>query len=317
MKLAISACLNGENCTFSASNNNDDFVKKALSKYFEFYNFCPELPILGAPRETLRLINIEGNIRAISNKTSRDFTDQLQDESFKIIEDIKSDPLIYGIILKSKSPTCGMERVKVYTPDGMPDFKTDVGILAKELQKSFPLLPIEENNRLIDPWLRENFMMQVFAYADYEQFKTSTPSMAKLVEFHTTYKYLIMSKSVVAYKSLGNIVANRDKKKLQEVLDSYEIEFKTILKTKSSIKKTINVLQHCYGYLKDDISQDEKDSFFENIESFKDLVVPLIVPIMLLNMFAKKHKCEYLLKQKFLSPYPKDLALRSNLLASK
>ncbi|QOG11329.1 YbgA family protein [Arcobacter sp. FWKO B] len=313
MKLAISACLNGENCTFSASNNNDEFIRKYLNKHFEFFHFCPEVNILGAPRETVRLVNFEGNIRVISNKNSIDFTDQLVSESQKIIEQIKHNNDICGVILKSKSPTCGMERVKVYMPSGIPDIKPDMGILTKELKKYFPLLPIEENNRLIDPWLRENFVMQIYAYNDFELFKNNNPSMGKLVEFHTSYKYLIMSKSNEAYKRLGNIVANRDKLPFEKVLESYEVEFKVTIDTKSSIKKTINVLEHCYGYIKNDISDVEKESFFESLDNFRDKLVPLILPLSILQMFINKHNCIYLKNQKFFSPYPKDLALRSNI----
>lgn len=317
MKLAISACLDGHNVTYSASNNNDDFVRKSLSKYFEFVHFCPELPIFGTPRETIRLVDFDGELRVISNKTVKDFTCELTSESLKIVQQIQNDPSIYGVVLKSKSPSCGLERVKVYAQNGMSMPSNGVGILAKELKKHFPLLPIEENNRLLDAWLRENFMMQLFAYADFEKFKSNTPNMGKFVEFHTGYKYLIMSKSTVAYKNLGNIVANRSKKEFKDVLDEYETEFKKTLHLKSSIKKTVNVLEHCYGYVKDLITKDEKESFFESLDNFRNKIVPLIAPIMLLEMFAKKHDCTYILKQKFLAPYPKALALRSDLEALK
>lgn len=313
MKLAISACLDNHNVTFSASNNNDDFIRKNLSKYFDFIHFCPEYPILGAPRETLRLIDFDGELKAISNKTNQDFTPKLKIESLKIVQTIKETRDIFGVILKSKSPTCGLERVRVYEQNGMSKPSNGIGVLAKELKNAFPLLPIEENNRLLDPWLRENFIMQVFAFSDFENFKNNKPTMNKLVEFHTSYKYLIMSKSTVAYKKLGNIVANREKKDFEKLLLEYEIDFKTLLHLKSSIKKTINVLEHCYGYVKNYISVDEKESFFESLELFKNKIVPLITPIMLLEMFAKKHSCKYILNQKFLSPYPKALALRSDL----
>jgi uncharacterized protein YbgA (DUF1722 family)/uncharacterized protein YbbK (DUF523 family) len=316
MKLGISSCLLGNKVRYDGHGSKDDFIVETLSKYFEFVPYCPEVEILGTPRDTIRLINKNNQLIAQNNKTKENITSSLTDISTKMVDQI-ADHNLCGYILKSKSPTCGMERVKVYDADSSFSTKSGVGIFAKLLHDRYPYLPLEEEGRLHDEWLRENFLMQVICYADIKEFVKSASSMAELVQYHTDYKYLIYSKSHESYKRLGNIVANHDKKPLNILLQEYEEEFLKAISIKSSVNNTYNVLLHIYGYFKNDLTKDEKEDMLQTLEEFKSKIIPLIVVIKILNIYIKRFDISYLSSQKFLKPYPKEMALRSSLKALK
>lgn len=315
MKIAISACLLGVNCRFDGGHKKDKFITDELSKYAEFVSFCPEDATLGSPRESMRLVHFEDGIKMIGNKSKQDYTTTIKEYSIKRLNELKKSD-ICGIILKSKSPSCG-QKVKVYLPNSMPDDIQSDGVFASLTKEVFPNFPIEDEGRLQDSWLRENFVMQLFAYSDFEKLKASIKKYGELVEFHSSYKYLLLSKSTKDYELLGRVVANHQKLDLKEVLLSYEIVFKEAIAKKSSIKKSMNVLEHIYGFLKNNLDKSEKDELFKIFDEFRDRVIPLIVPISIINIYTKKYSVEFLLKQKFLNPYPADLALRSNINALK
>lgn len=316
MRLGISKCLIGHKCRYDGSTAKDDFVQNILSQYFKFESYCPEEMIFPTPRDTIRLVEIENEVKVLKTKNSEDVTQKLKDISLKCVDDME-DRGLCGFILKSKSPTCGLERVKVYQNKNAPSEKKGVGVFAQKILERYPHLPIEEEGRLNDPWLRENFLMQVYAYDDFKKFSHSNPTFAALVEFHTSYKYLIYAKSHEKYKKLGNIVANHKKLLLTEVLAQYEKEFLETIAQKGDIKKTYNVLLHMYGYFKKVISKEEKEEILEVIEDYKNKIIPLVVVMRVLKLYANRFQVEYLQTQKFLSPYPKELALRSDIKAYK
>lgn len=316
MKLGISTCLLGQNCRYDGSGCKDQFIVDTLSKYFTYISYCPESVIFGTPRESIRLVEDDQRIKVITNKSKKDVTTDLRDISQTLANKIVDDELC-GFIFKSKSPTCGMERVKVYQPINAPSEKKGIGIFANEIKKLYPHLPMEEEGRLNDPWLRENFLMQVFAYEDFQNFVKNEPNIKKLVEFHTGYKYLIYAKSHQAYKELGQIVANHEKHPFEKVLSLYETSFLQAIDKKGSISKTYNVLLHIFGYFKKLLSKEEKEHILNACEEYKKGIIPLIAVIKLLNLYVKKFNEEYLKKQKFLNPYPAELALRSDLGAFK
>lgn len=316
MKLGISSCLLGNKCRYDGSGARDGYIVDVLSKYFEFVPHCPEAVIFPTPRETIRLVEIDEEIKVISNKHKTDFTKELTDVSNSIAKELKDED-ICGYIFKSKSPTCGMERVKVYQEKNAPSEKKGIGVFANEVKKLYPNLPIEEEGRLNDPWLKENFLMQIFAFSDLKEFLKTKPSFKELVDFHTSYKYLIYSKSQKSYKQMGQLVANHEKKDIVEVLKEYEELFSSAIALKGSIKKTYNVLLHIFGYFKKDLTKDEKEHILNACEEYKNGIIPLIAVIKLLNLYVKKFDEKYLKKQKFLNPYPKELALRSDVKAYK
>lgn len=314
MKLGVSECLLGVQCRYDGSGAKDKYVVGVLQKHFEFVAFCPEKVIFGTPCDTIRQVEIEGEVQIQIGKSQENVTPQLQESSNNMADAAGAEDLC-GFILKSKSPTCGIERVKVYQPINAPSEKKGVGLFAKALKERYPYLPMEEEGRLEDAWLRENFLMQVFAYDAVSKFMKSNPKMKDLIAFHTSYKYLIYAKSTVAYKLLGNIVANTKKQSLEEILNAYHQEFLIAINEKGSINKTYNVLLHIYGYFKKLISMDEKQHVLTAIEEFKEGIIPLIAVIKLLNLYVKRFEMSYLKAQKFLNPYPPELGLRSDIKA--
>ena len=209
-----------------------------------------------------------------------------------------------------------MKSAKLYLENGYCEGKED-GVFMHLCRERFPLLPMEEEGRLEDAWLRENFVMQIFAYDAYEQFKATNPSIGDLVRFHTINKFMLQSKDEALYRELGNIVANRENHTLQTLLGIYELGFKTAIARKSSIKKTRNILEHLAGFFKSELTKSEKEILHTQIDDYASKIIPLIVPSSTIHLYAKKYNTDYLLDQTFLTPYPKTLSLRSHISSGK
>jgi uncharacterized protein YbgA (DUF1722 family)/uncharacterized protein YbbK (DUF523 family) len=316
MKIAVSGCLLGEEIRFNGGHSLDRFVTQSLGKYVQFVSFCPEDLAFGTPRPTIRLVedDQEGYYVQSSDK-EQDVTEKLLHTNNHELQKIENEP-IRGIIFKSKSPSCGFGSAMIYRTNGYSKEKGD-GLFVKMCKERFPLLPMEEEARLNDPWLRENFIMQLFAYDDFENFKLSNPTMKALVSFHQSYKFMLQAKNEMMYRELGQIVGNHEGLRFDEILREYEILFKTAIAQKSSIRKNRNVLEHMAGFVKDKVNEVEKEMLHEQIRDYANKIVPLIAPLSRLHMFAKAYHVEYLLNQKFLHPYPKDLALRSDIKSGK
>ena len=318
MKLGVSACLIGTQCRYDGIGANDKFVIDVLQKYFQTVPYCPETIIWGSPREAIRqTLSETGELKIVtSTKNPKDVTTELENVSIECADKIQNDDLC-GFILKSASPTCGLERVKVYKPFNAPSVKNGVGVFAQQIKEKYTYLPVEEEGRLIDPWLRENFLMQIFAYQDLHNFLKSNPSFNDLVIFHTSYKYLIYSKAQKSYTTLGRIVANKEKKQLDEILVEYKEEFLKAISLKGNVNKTYNVLLHMFGYFKKLITKEEKEDILQALQEFKDKIIPLIAVMKIINLYVKRFDVQYLKVQKFLNPYPKELSLRSDIKAYK
>ena len=318
MKLGVSACLLGTACRYDGVGATDKFIVDILQKYFQTVPYCPETIIWGSPREAIRqTLSETGELKIVtSTKNPKDVTLELENISLECADKIQNDDLC-GFILKSSSPTCGLERVKVYKPFNAPSVKNGVGVFAKKIKEKYPYLPVEEEGRLIDPWLRENFLMQIFAYQDLHNFLKSNPTFNDLVIFHTSYKYLIYSKAQKSYTTLGRIVANKEKKQLNEILLEYKEEFLKAISLKGNVNKTYNVLLHMFGYFKKLITKEEKEEILQSLQEFKDRIIPLIAVMKIINLYVKRFDVQYLKVQKFLNPYPRELALRSEIKAYK
>lgn len=317
MVLGVSSCLLGNMCRYDGHGAKDSFVFDNLKKYFDLLPYCPENSIWKAPREAVRQVSIDGEIKIFtSTKDPKDVTTILDEACEKMASKALLDDLC-GFVLKSASPSCGMERVKVYQPLNAPSIKNGVGLFAKKLKEKMPNLPMEEEGRLTDAWLRENFLMQVYSYGDLKELLKKEKKISTLVEFHTSYKYLIFSKSQNSYKALGKIVANSEKKDIEEIYKEYEEEFLKAIATKSTLNKTYNILLHIFGYFKKHITKEEKADILESLYDFKSRVIPLISVIKIFNLYINRFNIAYLRTQKFLNPYPAKLALRSDLKAYK
>ena len=253
--IGISSCLLGEKVRFDTGHKHQSYITETLGKYFTFRSFCPEMAIgLGTPRETLRLVMQEDGVHCVGNKTkSLDVTRQLTDIAQK--QEFWHKDLC-GYILKKDSPSCGMERVRVYKGD-MPE-RNGTGIYAQVLKEKFPYLPVEEEGRLGDPVLRENFIKRVFIYRHWRDIEGGGFTVQKLTDFHAQYKYVLLSHDQQQTRNLGARLANASKEPIAEVLQWYFAELMMILEMKATRKNHVNVLQHLQGFLKNDIDKEYK-----------------------------------------------------------
>lgn len=309
MIIAVSGCLLGQKVRFDKGHKRDSFIMDELSAYAEYISFCPEDMAFGSPRPSIRVVQKNSEQRIISNKNQEDLTDILKKSSQKDLKNI-SNYKLGGIILKSKSPSCGMGSSKLYLENGFASGKDD-GMFAKMCKEAYPLLPMQEEGKLCDAWLRENFIMQLFSYNEFEKFKDSA-TIGSLVDFHRTHKFLLQAKDETLYRELGKLVGNHEQRDFDDLLKEYEYIFKTTIAKNSSVGKTRNVLEHMAGFLKKFISKEEKVLLHEQIDDCAAKIVPMIVPLSTLKIYATKYDVKYLLEQKFLNPYPKELGLRSS-----
>lgn len=312
IKVGISACLLGQPVRFNGSHKNSPFCHDVLSQWFDFVPLCPEVEIgMGIPREPIRLVNENNQIR-VKNVTdqSRDYTDQLHQ-----LADEKAPELadLCGYIFMQKSPSCGVFRVKVYNTNGMPEVNPAMGAFAYQLKQHLPLLPMEEAGRLNDIRLRENFIIRVFAHQDWRKNVMAEPEPKNLVAFHTRYKFLLQAHSEVDYRQLGQLVADAGVKPIDEILSNYFSLFTACLTNVAKINNHVNVLLHILGFLKTKVTSEVKQSILNLITRYKEQKVHLIVPITMLKHYVELHQIEYLLNQKYLSPYPYELGLRNSL----
>lgn len=288
MKIAVSGCLLGQSVRYDSGHKRDDFVMDELSRYAEYISFCPENMAFSNPRPSIRLVkNEDESLIVESNKTGEDVGETLSKASKKDLDNIAMHDL-RAIIFKSKSPSCGLNSAKIYQQNGYADSKGD-GVFAAMCKEKFPLLPMEEEGRLCDAWLRENFVMQLFAYDGFEKFKEGA-AMKDLIEFHRVNKFMLQSKNDELYRKLGKIVGNHEDKKFEEILGDYELAFKTAIGKKSSKGKTRNVLEHMAGFLKNFLDAKEKAMLHEQIDDFAFKIVPLIVPLSTLKLYASKYE---------------------------
>jgi uncharacterized protein YbgA (DUF1722 family)/uncharacterized protein YbbK (DUF523 family) len=312
IKIGISACLLGQPVRFDGGHKKDRYLTDILGDYFKFVAVCPEIEVgMPTPRETVRLEGPFDDPKMIGNMTKEDWTSRMKRYSNKRLKELQKENLS-GYILKKDSPSCGMECVKVYHGKGGARRKGR-GIYAKKLQESNPLLPIEEEGRLHDPHLRENFIVRVFTYHRLQNLFDKKCTLRDVVEFHTVHKLLLMAHSIKHYRMIGKIVANVKKYKPSEFRDQYSQMFIEAMCMKTTIYKNVNVMCHILGYLKKQLSSDDKQYILQIIIDYKSELVPLIVPLTLLKHYIYKYDIEYFKKQIYLNPHPKELMLRNHI----
>jgi uncharacterized protein YbgA (DUF1722 family)/uncharacterized protein YbbK (DUF523 family) len=311
IKIGISTCLLGQKVRFDGGHKRDRYITDILRDYFTFVPVCPELEIgMGVPREAVRLQGSVAAPRMVGSRTGKDWTAAMtQYVERRVRQRDLSD--ICGYILKKDSPSCGMERVKVYDPAGMPQRKA-TGLFAAALIKHHPLLPAEEEGRLNDLKLRENFIVRVFAFSRLRRLFQDRLALGKLVRFHTHHKYLLLAHSPTHYKMLGQLVAEARKYSAAKLRDNYSGLFMEALAARSTIAKNVNVLHHLLGFLKTVLNPGEKKSLLETVEDYRQGLVPLVVPLTLIRHYILIHNIEYVQDQIYLNPHPKEMMLRSH-----
>jgi uncharacterized protein YbgA (DUF1722 family)/uncharacterized protein YbbK (DUF523 family) len=311
IKLGISACLLGENVRYDGGHKLDRFLANTLGQYVDYVPVCPEVECgLPVPRESMHLEGNPESPRLITSRTKQDMTERMVGWAKKRVVELEKEGLC-GFIFKSDSPSSGMERVKVYNEKGMP-VKKGVGMFARMFMEHFPLLPVEDEGRLHDPKLRENFIERIFVLKRWREVLEKKESRGRLVDFHTEHKLLIFSHSPRYYQIMGKLVAKAKEAPIKELYLQYQKILMEALQLKTSPKKNANVLMHMMGYFKEQLSADEKKELLEVIDHYRQEYIPLIVPITLIQHYVRKYNQPYLKEQVYLNPHPLELQLRNH-----
>jgi len=311
IRIGISACLLGRAVRYDGGHKRDAFLVETFGRCVEWVPVCPEVELgLGVPRPTLRLERHGGNVRLVVPKTGEDHTDAMHRYASKRVTQLSDDDLC-GYVLKKDSPSCGMERVKVYGADAVPS-RSGRGVFAEALMRRYPNLPVEEEGRLNDPLLRENFVERVFAYHRLRTLFTGRWKLGDLVAFHTAHKLQLMAHATETYERLGRFVAIAKNVARAEVRARYESLFMQGLAVLATRQRHTNVLQHMAGYFKKQLDDDAKRELQSVIEDYRRGLVPLIVPITLVRHYVRRFDVTYLHGQVYLEPHPKELMLRNH-----
>ncbi|WLG84001.1 DUF523 and DUF1722 domain-containing protein [Pseudomonas cucumis] len=309
-KIAISACLMGAEVRYNGGHKASRLCSLTLTDYFDFVTVCPEVAIgLGIPREPIRLVGNPEHPEAVGTINPQiNATRPLAEYARKMAAELDD---ICGYIFMQKSPSCGLERVKVYQANGATMDGGGRGIYAQAFCALHPDLPVEEDGRLNDPVLRENFLTRVFAYSAWKQLLQTGLTRHALTDFHSRYKYLLMAHNPVQYKTLGNLLGNMGQFDLEELGPRYFSELMAALKKCATRRTHTNVLQHLSGYLKKVIGPEDKQEVQHVIGQYRQGIVPLVVPLTLLKHYFRQHPDPYIAQQVYLQPHPENLSLRN------
>jgi uncharacterized protein YbgA (DUF1722 family)/uncharacterized protein YbbK (DUF523 family) len=311
IKIGVSSCLLGNEVRYDGGHKRDRYITDVLGAHMEFVPVCPEVEVgFGVPRETLRL---EGDIdapRLITTQTRVDHTDRMIAWARRRVRELEKESLC-GFIFKKGSPSSGMMRVKVYGKKNQPVMK-GAGLFARTFMEHFPLLPAEEEGRLHDPTIRENFIERIFTLRRWRDTVQGDRRLGRLVDFHTRHKLLILSHSPKSYQAMGRLVAQGKTRDTKVLFNTYEQLLMEALRLNATVKKNVNVLQHMAGYFKRVLTADEKKEMQALIDQYHQSLVPLIVPVTLINHYMRKYDQAYLKEQVYLNPHPVELKLRNH-----
>jgi len=311
IKIGISSCLLGNAVRYDGGHKLDRFLRDTLGQYVAYVPVCPEAECgMGIPREAMRLEGQADSPRLVTRQTRVDKTEMMVRWAQKRVAELEGENLC-GFIFKSDSPSSGMERVKVYDEKSMPA-KTGVGIFARIFMEYFPLLPVEEEGRLHDTQLRENFIERIFTLQRWRAIRKMKSGRSALVDFHTRHKLLLLSHSTKLYQAMGKLVAAQKAFSAEDLFSQYETLLMEALKLKTTPKRNVNVLQHMMGYFKEQLSGDEKKELLEILDHYSKGFLPLIVPLTLIGHYVRKYDQPYLRDQIYLNPHPLELQLRNH-----
>jgi uncharacterized protein YbgA (DUF1722 family)/uncharacterized protein YbbK (DUF523 family) len=310
--IGVSACLLGHQVRYDGGHKRDSFIVNNLQEHMDFMPICPETGIgLGVPRPTIRLMGDPEQPRLVGvADPGWDLTEKMRRYA---LEQTKHLHHLCGYILKKNSPSCGMTRVKVYGQPGSHGMRKGSGIFATVLMQELPSLPVEEEGRLNDPVLRENFINRIYVYHRWQSLRKKGLTAKGLIAFHTDHKYLVMAHSQAAYRRLGHLLSNLAAHDLETIAQSYIAELMLTLKRRVNRSRHVNVLQHIMGYLKKRISSEDKVELVACIESYRRNETPLVVPITMFKHYFRLHPDDYMTRQIYLLPHPLKLGLRNML----
>jgi uncharacterized protein YbgA (DUF1722 family)/uncharacterized protein YbbK (DUF523 family) len=307
--VGVSACLLGQEVRWNGAHKRDPYLVSTLGRSFEWVPVCPEVELgLGIPREPIRLEGDPAAPRLVARDSRVDLTERMETFVARRVESLA--PLdLCGYILKSDSPTCGMERVRVHGP-ASGRAPQGVGIFARALMRRLPLLPVEEEGRLHDPALRESFIERVFALRRLRDLLAPRLTAGRLVAFHARHKLQLMSHAPEGARRLGRIVAAAGRGSIRKAGERYALAFMETLRVRATPRKHANVLQHILGSLKRDLPPDDKREILDAIEAMRNEHLPLAVPVALLRHHLRRHPVPYLVDQVYLDPHPNETVLR-------
>ncbi|MGB0942454.1 MAG: YbgA family protein [Marinomonas sp.] len=310
--LGLSACLAGHNVRFNGGHTQSKLCLNTLSEHFNYMTFCPEVAAgFSTPRPTMRLQEDKNKAVKLSYSTDpdSDVTQQLVDG---FTPALNSFDQLDGYILMKNSPSCGMSRIKVYQENGMPKREMSQGLFAAALQEAYPLMPIEEEGRLNDAHLYENFILRVYAHHNFRKEVLEQPSLNNLMRFHASYKYILLSQNQVLYKQLGQLLANAKKDQLASLVNEYFTLFMKALSRPAPRKGHVNTLFHVFGYFKRQLSKSAKQSILRTIKQYQAGQLPLVTPLTLLQHYIEQFGNDYLRQQRYFAPYPQTLGLANH-----
>jgi uncharacterized protein YbgA (DUF1722 family)/uncharacterized protein YbbK (DUF523 family) len=309
IRVGVSACLLGAKVRFDGGHKRNRYVDEVLRDYFEFVPFCPEVAVgLGTPRQPIRLVGRQDAPRVVGTRNPQlDVTDDLHDYGHTVA---RQHADLCGMIVKQGSPSCGLERVKVYSDQGMP-YASSRGAFTSALMQSHPLLPVEEEGRLQDPVLRENFIARVFTYARWRELERQGLSKAGLIGFHARHKLIIMAHSPAGYRELGQLVARVGSEPLAPLGQQYIERLMQLLAERAPRKRHANVMQHLLGYLRRHLDAGDRAELLDTIEAYRNGEYPLVVPLSLLRHHFRRNPHAWVSQQVYLQPHPRELMLHN------
>ncbi len=310
-RIGISSCLLGNKVRHDGGHKHEPYITQTLGRHVEWVPVCPELEVgMGVPRETVRLVGSPANPRMIADKSDKDWTLEMQSYAQERVRRLEGMNLS-GYILKKNSPSCGMERVRIYGSKGTPN-RQGRGLFAQTLMTKLPLLPVEEEGRLCDPGLRENFIERVFGYYRWHSFVSNGRSIKRLVDFHSREKLFIFAHSEIHMRQLGKIVAQAKKMSFGAVVEEYGRLFMETLGHRATARKNTNVLRHVMGCFSKQLSSDERKELLSVIGDYHGSLVPLVVPVTLIRHYVDKYDVSYLRDQTYMQSHAKELILRNH-----
>jgi uncharacterized protein YbgA (DUF1722 family)/uncharacterized protein YbbK (DUF523 family) len=313
LRLGVSACLLGKKVRYDGQHKRDAFLTETLEPFVEWVPVCPELEVgMGVPREPIRLVGRPGAPRLLGDRSGQDHTASMRAYSERRVAELAALDLA-GYVTKKDSPSCGMERVRVWSATGGgPPRREGVGAFARVLLEALPLLPVEEEGRLHDPALRESFVERIFAHDRWRRAVAAGLRRGDLVAFHTAHKLTLLAHSPDAYRRIGKLVGGLGKGSITGAVKGYGEGLMAALKVPATRGRHLNVLEHMLGYFRDVLPHPERKELEETVRDYGRGHVPLIVPLTLFRHHVRKHGVEYLDGQVYLDPDPKELMLRNH-----
>lgn len=311
IRIGVSKCLLGEPVRYDGQHKHDHFITDTLGNYFDFVGVCPEVECgLGVPREPVRLVGDPSNPRLVTTRTGIDHTGRMQEWCTRRVTELEKENL-HGFIFKARSPSSGMENIKVYNEKGGFAGKSP-GMFGKAFMEHFPTLPCEDEGRMNDPDLRENFLERVFTLWRFRQVVSGSPTLQTLMQFHSQNKFLVQSHNEALMRQMGRMLATVRPREARGCISTYETMLMRAMKTLATVRKHANILQHMLGYLRNSVDESDRKELLEIIRQYHRGLLPLIVPITMLRHYVVKHGVPYLQDQYYLNPHPIELKLRNH-----